>query len=97
MASQSRTTLRARADDICARAVVGETIDTEALPGAGSAPGVTMPSAVIALPGDRLAELRDRVPPVIARPRDGRTLLDLRSVDPSDDPVLVTALQAITE
>jgi L-seryl-tRNA(Ser) seleniumtransferase len=64
----------------------------DALPGAGSAPGVTMPSYGVELDGDLLAVLRRHDPPVIARTRDDRTMLDLRSVAPADDDVIVAAL-----
>jgi hypothetical protein len=42
----------------------------------------------LAVDGDRLAELRAADPPIIARANSGRTLLDLRTVDPGDDPVV---------
>lgn len=64
----------------------------DALPGAGSAPGVTMPSYGVELDGNLLAALRRHDPPVIARSRDDRTMLDLRSVAPADDDVIVAAL-----
>ena len=67
---------------------------TEALPGAGSAPGVTMPSVGILVDGDLLADLRKHSTPVIARSRDGQTSLDLRSVDPVDDGTIIGALWA---
>jgi L-seryl-tRNA(Ser) seleniumtransferase len=95
MASLPVDAVRSRAELVVAAAGVGQVVDTEALPGAGSAPGVTIPSAGIALPGDRLAELRGHEPPVIGRARDGRTILDLRSVDPSDDQVVTDALRAL--
>jgi L-seryl-tRNA(Ser) seleniumtransferase len=66
----------------------------EALPGAGSAPGVTMPSYGVELDADLLAALRRHDPPVIARSRDDRTMLDLRSVAPADDSTIVAALMA---
>lgn len=66
---------------------------TEALPGAGSVPGVTMPSFGIDVPGDLLAALRDHEIPVIARLRDDTTTLDLRAVAAADDPVVVAALR----
>lgn len=94
MVDQPVETLRERAGKIAGDAGAGQVVDTLALPGAGSAPGVTMPSAGIAVDGDLLAELRAHQPPVIARTRDGRTVLDLRSVDPADDPVVVDALRA---
>jgi L-seryl-tRNA(Ser) seleniumtransferase len=89
--------LRERADDIVTAVVdvhpgaVAEA--TAALPGAGSAPGVTMASFGVAVDGDLLAALRAHEPPVIARSRDDRTMLDLRSVLPSDDVVIVDALR----
>jgi L-seryl-tRNA(Ser) seleniumtransferase len=66
----------------------------EALPGAGSAPGITMPSYGVEIAGDHLAALRDHETPVIARSRDDRTLLDLRSVAPDDDAILIDALRS---
>jgi L-seryl-tRNA(Ser) seleniumtransferase len=96
MVAQSQASLRSRAEHVCSTAGVGRVVDTEALPGAGSAPGVTMPSAGIVLDGDHLAALRTHSPPVIARTRDGLTILDLRSVDPDDDHITATALQRVT-
>ncbi len=66
----------------------------DALPGAGSAPGVTMPSYGVEIAGDLLEVLRRHDPPVVARSRDDRTMLDLRSVDPSDDATIIAALTA---
>ena len=67
----------------------------ESLPGAGSAPGITMPSYGVTIDGDLLASLRRHDPPVIARSRDDRTTLDLRSVAPSDDMTIVEALTPV--
>jgi L-seryl-tRNA(Ser) seleniumtransferase len=92
MASTRVADLRARA----AALGVGEVIDTEALPGAGSLPGVTMPSVGVAVDGDHLAALRAAEPPVIARVAEGRTICDLRTVDPADDGVLAAALRTVT-
>ena len=66
---------------------------SNALPGAGSAPGVTMPSMAVTVDGDVLRTLRTHTMPVIARTRDDVTSLDLRSVDPSDDEVVIAALR----
>ena len=95
MVDQSVDELRARADRIVDDAGVGSVIDTLALPGAGSAPGVGMPSIGVAVPGDRLVELRAHTTPVIARTRDGQTVLDLRSVDADDDPIVSAALASL--
>ena len=95
MVDQPTGALRTRAEAIVAAAGIGDVVDTEALPGAGSAPGISMPSVGIALDGDVLAALRAHDTPVIARTRDGRTTLDLRSVDPADDPIVGTAIAAL--
>ncbi|MBA3289171.1 MAG: hypothetical protein H0U21_14340, partial [Acidimicrobiia bacterium] len=67
-------------------------LETEAVPGAGSAPRRTIPSWGVTLDGDHLGALRTHRPPVIARARDGATVLDLRTVDPADDAVLSDVL-----
>jgi len=74
---------------------VGAPVAMDALPGAGSLPGVTVASFGVALPGDHLAALRRHEPPVIARVRDQTTFLDMRTVDPADDHVVATALSGI--
>ncbi len=95
MAATPIDDLRRRAGQVVADAGIGSVVETEALPGAGSAPGVTIPSVGISVEGDTLAELRAHEPPVIARTRDDHTVLDLRSVDPGDDPELTLALRAL--
>jgi len=67
-------------------------VATEAVPGGGSAPGATIPSWGVRVPGDHVAALRANDPPVIARSLDRATVLDLRAVDPTDDAVLVDAI-----
>ena len=93
MVAATTDDLRARADTIIAAAGIGEVEPTQAIPGAGSAPGTTIESIGIRIVGDRLAELRAGSPPVIARARDGFTLLDLRTVDPGSDTAIVAALR----
>ncbi|MDW3215933.1 MAG: L-seryl-tRNA(Sec) selenium transferase [Ilumatobacteraceae bacterium] len=95
MVDQPIDVLRRRAEQIITDAGAGSVVDTLALPGAGSAPGVSMPSIGIAVPGDRLTELRGHDTPVIARTRDGRTVLDLRSVDAGDDTIVAAALASL--
>ncbi len=69
--------------------------ESAALVGAGSAPGVSISSVAVTVPGDHLARLRHHRPPVIARVSEGATVIDLRSVDPADDPVLIDALRSL--
>jgi L-seryl-tRNA(Ser) seleniumtransferase len=67
---------------------------TVAVAGAGSAPGTSIDSFGVVVAGDRTAALRAHDPPVIARASEGRTVLDLRAVDPADDEVVVAALRS---
>ena len=87
--------LRDRARAIVDAAGRGTVVDLDALPGAGSLPGVTVPSAGVMLDGDHLAALRASRPSILARVRDQRTHLDLRGVDPRDDDLLVQALRTL--
>lgn len=87
--------LQQRADQICAAAGVGRAEQTLSLPGAGSAPGTTIASFGVAIDGDHVGALRARPIPIIARARDGVTMLDLRSVDPVHDAELVAGLQEL--
>ncbi len=64
----------------------------DALPGAGSAPGVTIPSHGIVLRGDHLAGLREAPMPIIARARGAETSLDLRTIDPIHHQTIVFAI-----
>ena len=66
------------------------------VPGGGTLPGVEIPSVGLALDGDHTTALRQTDPPIIARVHDGRTLLDLRTVDPTDDDHLIATLSAVT-
>ena len=88
MATTEVGELRRRATSIG----VGEPVDCSSVAGGGSLPGLEIPSAGVALAGDRTAALRAHDPPVIARVAGDRTVADLRTVDPADDPVLAKAL-----
>ncbi len=95
MVATPTESLRARAERIVSEvgsAAVSAT-STDALPGAGSAPGVTIPSFGVSVAGDHVATLRRRDRPVIARAAVGSTVLDLRAVDPDDDSMIVAALR----
>lgn len=94
MVAATNDDLSQRAAAVVAAAGVGEVVASEAVPGAGSAPGTTIASVAVRVAGDLLAPLRAQQPPVVARTRDGATLLDLRSVHPSDDAHLAAAIRA---
>jgi L-seryl-tRNA(Ser) seleniumtransferase len=85
-------------DDLRARALalgVGSPVDCLSVPGGGSLPGLTVPSAGVAVDGDHGGALRAWDPPVIARVAEGVTVLDLRTVDPADDAVVAKALRSL--
>ncbi len=87
--------LQARAGRIAAAVERAEPAPMDALPGAGSAPGITMPSFGVVVAGDHVAALRRHPLPVIARSRDDLTSLDLRAVDPIHDPTIIAALGSL--
>lgn len=71
----------------------GEVVDVMSVPGGGTLPSVEIPSAGVALDGDQSTHLRtagDR--PVIARVAEGRTFLDMRTIDPADDAYVASLL-----
>ena len=78
-----------------------ELIDGESLIGGGAAPSAVLPTRLVALThADLSAEelsvrLRANNPPVIARVEDGRVLLDLRTVFPEQDELLVRAISSL--
>jgi L-seryl-tRNA(Ser) seleniumtransferase len=77
-----------------------EVVDGESLAGGGSTPEQTLATALIAVDGDAAAferRLRAGTPPVIVRVADGRLLLDLRTVDPSEEALLIEALRQLPE
>ena len=77
--------------------------DGESAVGGGAVPTVGLPTALLALTQssagpDRLAAaLRAGEPPVIVRVAEDRVLVDLRTVEPADEPALLLALRAAAE
>src|SRR3954470_3572767 len=69
--------------------------------GGGSAPGVELPTSLLAIEKDGLSadalerRLRRLTPPVIARIEDGRVVLDLRTVLPAHDASLAALLDSV--
>jgi L-seryl-tRNA(Ser) seleniumtransferase len=78
-----------------AEAIGGDLVDCQSVPGAGSVPGATIPSAGVALPGDHTEELRSSEPPILARVSGGTTILDLRTVEADDDELIAKAVAAV--
>lgn len=78
-----------------AKTLGAEIVAAEAFLGGGSAPETPIPGEALALPGgdDLLARLRGGDPPVVGYLRQGRLILDLRTVAPEDDEALVSAVR----
>jgi L-seryl-tRNA(Ser) seleniumtransferase len=78
-----------------------EPIDGESLIGGGAAPSAVLPTCLLALRSDRFsaeeisARLLASVPPVVTRVEEGCVLLDLRTVFPEQDQLVVEALRQI--
>jgi L-seryl-tRNA(Ser) seleniumtransferase len=92
MATTPIAELRSRAERLTAKAAGWAAANTSAVPGGGTLPSVTIPSAGLRRPGDWTAELRARERPVIARIERDATIIDLRTVDEDDDAELAAAL-----
>ena len=71
-------------------------IDTRAVPGGGTLPDVSFPSIGVRLVGDHVEALREHGRPIIARIENQHTVLDLRTIDPDDDEIVVEALDGLT-
>ena len=91
---------KAIADQIQSSAIRAVVVDGESAVGGGSAPGADIPTRLLALthtakrPDAMDAALRGADPPVIARIERDRLVLDLRTVFPEQDDLLVRALRA---
>ena len=79
-----------------AASIGAEIVAAEAFVGGGAAPDAGIAGEALALPGDEALarRLRSGTPPVVGYLRDGRLLLDLRTIDPEDDAALVAAVAA---
>ena len=95
MATTPVQELAARAERIIAATGVGTSVALDSLIGAGSAPGSTIESHGISLAGDQRAALRRHATPVIARTVANTTYIDLRSVHPDDDSIIIDAVNSL--
>jgi L-seryl-tRNA(Ser) seleniumtransferase len=88
MLDEPLASVRARAERL-ASLVGGEVEDTVGRVGGGALPVTDLPSAACAVEAELAAPLRQSDPPVLGIVRDGRLLLDARTV--SDEEVAVVA------
>jgi L-seryl-tRNA(Ser) seleniumtransferase len=76
-------------------------IDGESVIGGGAAPSAVLPTKLLAVDGKNLgaseiaSRLRTSAIPVIVRVEDNKVLIDLRTVFPEQDAILVKALAAL--
>lgn len=72
-----------------------EIVDARGFLGGGAAPERPVPGEALALPGESslLESLRSGDPPVVGYIHEGRLILDLRTVDPQDDELLIRAVR----
>jgi L-seryl-tRNA(Ser) seleniumtransferase len=103
MLTMTADEVRARAETLAAAiaAIPGwgaEIVAGTSAVGGGSAPGVGLPTWLVAAAKSGLSpdaldtRLRGQTPPIIARIDDGRLLLDLRTVLPEQDAQLAARL-----
>jgi L-seryl-tRNA(Ser) seleniumtransferase len=104
MLALSPTTLAERARTLAAKlttasaALRADVIPGESAIGGGSAPGLRLPTSLVAIdvaglsPDALLTKLRTTTPPIIARIDADRVVLDLRTVPPDQDEALAVIL-----
>lgn len=94
MATVETEALGARAERILDKLAGSEwsVCECQSVPGGGSLPGTEIDSVGISAAGDRRAALLRAPVPVVARVREGRTVIDLRTVEPGQDADVVVAL-----
>jgi len=98
MIAEGEPEIRGRAERLASR--LGATaglVPTRTMVGGGSLPDESLPSVAVRItdPSSHLAKhLRRQNPPVLVRAEHGAVLLDLRTVDPDDDAILLVAARA---
>lgn len=77
----------------------GDILEGESTIGGGSLPGETLPTYLLALdarsPNRLLKRLRSSKPPIVARTKDDRVVLDPRTVLPGQDELLIAGVQQV--
>src|SRR5581483_9418683 len=78
---------------------VADLRDGDSVVGGGAAPSSAIPTTLLTISGDHrspddlASRLRHHNPPVIARVEDDRLVIDLRTVGPDQDAIVVQALK----
>jgi L-seryl-tRNA(Ser) seleniumtransferase len=98
MASLPQEQLVARSE--AAASAIGDTATVEegiSLPGAGSVPGRGIPGPVMVVadpPAGAWERLLESDPPIVTRREPRGLAADFRTIDPSDDALVITAIAA---
>jgi len=97
MACEPVEALRLRAESIAVAVPGAKVVDTEAVAGGGTLPGITLPSCGVAVEAVSVNDLtaRLRAARIVVRVEDDRVVCDLRTVDPADDVRIAAALGAV--
>ena len=98
MLRMSPADIRGRAKRICSKVDGLEVIEGKSVAGGGSTPEQSLPTWLLALPGDAMEQerrLRTHSPPVIGRIENDRLVLDLRTVLPQEEADLIRALNSL--
>jgi L-seryl-tRNA(Ser) seleniumtransferase len=97
MIALSASQLRRRAARIQGAIGAGELLRDQSTVGGGSLPGDTLPTYALALrarSADKLAAaLRRQEPPIVARTKDDRVLIDVRTVLPEQEGALIEGIR----
>ncbi len=97
MAVRSVQSLRTRAEQIAEALQLANVTacPCNSVPGGGTLPDAEIPSYGIVIGGNRTAQLRRQSPPVVGRVVNGNTVIDLRTVDPLDDALLISIIGSL--
>lgn len=91
--------LRARASEYLSAIPGAAMVESRGYLGGGTLPGQEIASIAVALPGDAdgvAAALRRGDPPIVPRIEAGRVLLDLRTIAPGEDEIVIAAVRTLT-
>jgi L-seryl-tRNA(Ser) seleniumtransferase len=94
MLREETATIRARAERL-AELVGGDVEETVARAGGGALPLAELPSFACAVEEELAAKLRVGDPPIVAIVRDGRTLLDCRTLTDGETEEVARAIVAL--
>jgi L-seryl-tRNA(Ser) seleniumtransferase len=109
MMRMSEEELARRAEEVARQLRAGrphlqvQVMDSHSVLGGGAAPGSRLPTRVVAVKSQRMTSdelshrLREWETPIIARVEDDCVLFDLRTVEPAQEAVILTALHRISK